>query len=131
MKASNRTKQCRNRYIIFSILHFLCLFGPFLYYIPFGFVIGTPVEKVSLSLVIILSLCIGAFSIFLDAKNNSGLSKSIMWLMIIGVMTCLARIETFICIMAVVSILDELVIVKIRAKYKSATIANKEIDRRT
>jgi hypothetical protein len=128
--ASDRTKQCKKLHRLFTILHFLCLFGPFLYYIPQAFILGTVVKKVTFSLILIVTLCLSAFAIFIDAKNRAGLSKSIMWLLIIGVSSCLAEIKAFIYIMAIVSILDEICFLKLRKKYKIALISNKEIDRR-
>lgn len=128
--ASNRTKQCKKLTTFFSILHFLCLFGPFLYFIPYAFAVGRIVSKVTLSLTIIVSLILAAFAILAEAKTRGGLIKSMIWLLLIGVSVCLTRVETFLYIMAIVSIIDELFVVRYRAKYKDAYAANKEIDRR-
>lgn len=128
--ASNRTKQCKRLSIMFGIFHFLCLFGPFLYFVPYAFAVGQMVSKITLSLTIIVSLVISAFAILAEAKTRGGLVKSIIWLLLIGVSVCLSKVETFLYIMAIVSIIDELFVVRMRAKYKDAYAANKEIDRR-
>lgn len=127
---NNRTKQCKNLKTLFTILHILCLFGPFLYFIPYAFVVGATTQKVVLSLTIVFSCVLASFAIILEAKSRGGIAKTIMWLLLIGIIMCLERVEIFIYIMAIVSIIDELVIVRLRAKYKDAYAANREIDRR-
>ena len=127
---SERTKQCKRLAIVFGILHFLCLFGPFLYFIPYAYAVGALVSKVTLSLTIICALVLAAFTILAEAKTRGGLIKTIIWLLLIGVATCLSSVEAFLYIMAIVSIVDELFIVRMRAKYKDAYAANREIDRR-
>lgn len=127
---SDRTKHCSNLYILFTVLHFICLFGPFLYYIPYGFATGEPSQSVALSLAIIISLLLAAFSVFVDTKSRAGMPKTITWILIIGVLIALKEVETFIYIMSIASILDELLIIRMRAKYKDMYVANKEIDRR-
>ena len=128
---NKRTKQCKNLVSLFNVLHFLCLFGPFLYYIPTAFVEGQPGEKLALSLTMVVSLILAAFVILADAATRGGLIKSIMWSLLLGVCFCLPQVETFVYIMAIISIIDELVIVKLRNHYKTALIANKEMDRRS
>ena len=128
---SKRTKQCKVGKFIFGLLHFLCLVGPFLYFIPYGFIVGETVSKVALSFTIVLSLILGALSFIVDQTHRASMHRSIMWAMIIGVLFCLSEIKTFIWIMAIASILDELVFVKLRDHYKVKLIANREIDRRS
>ena len=130
-KKISRTKQCKRKATAFSILHFLCLFGPFLFFFPYAFIVGEVVSKVALSLVTIVSLILAVLSLLIDAKNRGGLSKSIMWLMISGVLFCLTEVKIFIWIMSITSILDELIFVRCRDHYKTAYIANKEIDKRS
>lgn len=127
---SKRTKQCKRLSILFSTLHFLCLFGPFFYFIPFAFVNGVFVEKITLSLTLIFSLGLAGIAILVDAKTRGGMIKTIMWLTIMGITCCLKSIAPFIYIMASISIIDELFIVRAKTKYKDAYAANREIDRR-
>lgn len=127
---SDRTKQCKTLMIIFGILHFLCLFGPILYFVPYGFIVGEAVSKITLGFSVITSLCLAVIMLFADAAVRGGLTKTIMWLLVLGVVICLAEVKAFIIIMAAVSIIDELVITKLHARYKDAYAANREIDRR-
>lgn len=130
MVVSERTKQCRTLKNVFSLLHFLCLFGPLLYFIPYGYVTGETVEKICMSFTIILSIVLAVVSILVSVTARAGLHRCIMWALVIGVLFCLQEIKVFIYIMAITSILDELIFTKVRDHYKAALISNKEIDRR-
>lgn len=127
---SERTLQCRRRKRFFAFLHFICLFGPLCYYLPYGFVTGQPAEKIGLSFTLIATVLLILINIIIDQAHRGSIHKTIMWILIIGVMFTLEEIKPFIFIMATVSILDELVIVKILDYYKAALISNKEIDKR-
>lgn len=127
---SDRTKQCRILKNIFGFLHFLCLFGPLLYFIPYGYITGETVSKIGMSFTIILSVILAVISILVSVTARAGLHRCIMWVLIAGVLFCLKEIQVFIWIMAITSILDELVFTKVRDHYKAALISNKEIDRR-
>ena len=127
---SERTKQCKRLSVFFLILHILCLFGPLLYFIPYAYIVGEVGRKLALSLFLIVALCLSVVALISDAKTRGGLAKSIMWILVIGISICLQEVKVFVYIMAIVSIIDELVIVKLRAKYKDAYAANREIDRR-
>ena len=128
--ASKVTKKARNIAIIFGLLHLLCLLGPFFYFIPVAFITAEIVSKIALSFTIVLSLILAAFSLLVDVKHRAGLHRGIMWSLIAGVLFCLSAVKPFIWIMAIVSILDELIIIPIRdrARFKKAT--NREIDKR-
>ena len=127
---SDRTKQCRTLKNVFGLLHFLCLFGPLLYFIPYGYITGEAVSKIGMSFTIILSVILAVISILVSVTARAGLHRCIMWVLISGVLFCLKEIQVFIWIMAITSILDELVFTKIRDHYKAALISNREIDRR-
>lgn len=127
---SDRTKQCRTLKNVFGVLHFLCLFGPLLYFIPYGYVTGETVEKIGMSFTIIASVILAVISILVSVTARAGLHRCIMWILISGVLFTLKEIQVFIWIMAVTSILDELIFTKVRDHYKAALISNKEIDRR-
>lgn len=127
---SDRTKQCKRMKNIFGLLHFLCLFGPLLYFIPYGYITGETVEKIGMSFTIILSVVLAVISILVSVTARAGLHRCIMWTLIAGVLFCLKEIQVFIWIMAITSILDELVFTKVKDHYKTALISNREIDRR-
>lgn len=130
VKASKRTRQCRLMTWIFEALHFLCLFGPLLYFIPYGYATGDTVSKVAMSFTVIVSVILAIMSLIVGVTARAGLHRTIMWVLIAGVLFALKEIQVFIWIMAITSILDELVFTKIRDYYKHALLSNKEIDRR-
>ena len=127
---SARTKHCKIMTTIFSILHLVCLFGPLLYFIPYGYITGETVEKICMSFTVIVSVVLAIISLLISATARAGLHRCIMWALIIGVLFCLKEVQAFIWIMAVTSILDELIFVKVKDYYKAALISNREIDRR-
>lgn len=127
---SDRTKQCKILTTIFGVLHFLCLFGPLLYFVPYGYATGAVVEKIAMSFTVIASVILALISVLVSATARAGLHRCIMWILITGVLFTLQEIQAFIWIMAVTSILDELVFTKVRDHYKAALISNREIDRR-
>ena len=128
---SDRTKQCRKRKNIFSLLHFLCLFGPLLYFIPYGYITGETVQKIGMSFTIVVSIVLAVTSLVVSLTARAGLHRCVMWILIAGVLFCLEDIKAFIWIMCITSVLDELIFTKLKDHYKVALVSNKEIDRRT
>lgn len=132
VKPSKRTQHCRKMYWIFNLAHFLALFGPFAYYIPYCFIKGETTEKIAVSLSLLTSLVLLVIAFIVDVKNRAGLSKTALWILILGVIYVLnsVNITIFVCIMAIISIIDELVFIKLRDNYMAKLNSNKEIDRR-
>lgn len=128
---SDRTKQCQRRKWLFRVLHLLCLFGPFIYFIPYAYATGKIASKLVMNFTVITSLIMAILSLLIDVKNRNGMHRVILWLLIAGVMFCLSEVKTFIWIMTVTSILDELIFVKLKDFYRMAEISNKEIDKRS
>lgn len=128
---SKRTKKYKTLNIIFTILHFLCLIGPLLYFIPYAFIVGEVTTKVILGLSTATSIILAAISLFVAVKHRAGLHRSILWLLILGILTALTSVKPFICIMAVASILDELVFTPIKTASAQKAKINKEIDLRS
>lgn len=126
-----RTKQCKRAYIALTVLHFLALFGPFLYYLPYGYATGTPKQTVGMSMMVLVALILLIVSVVVDVSKRAGLHKTMMWVLIAGVFIVLKNITVFMWIMMVTSILDEIVFVPLKNRYKSLWQTNKEIDKRS
>ena len=126
--ASERTKKLKIFGVIFGLLHFLCLFGPFLYFLPVAFITGEIVSKIVLGFSVTLSLIFAAIGFLMNAKHRAGLHRGILWTLIAGILFCLESIKPFIWIMAIVSIIDELIFVRLKDHYKAAAAINKEMD---
>lgn len=127
---SARTKQCRKLKHLFTFLHLICLFGPLLYFIPYGYITGEVVERIGLSFAVIASILLTAISFMISVTARAGLQRCVFWVLILGVMITLTKIQSFIWIMGIASLLDELIFVKIKDHYANALAANREIDRR-
>lgn len=127
--ASERTKKAKGLKLLFGALHFLCLLGPFLYFIPYAFVTGEMVSKLAISFSVTIALIIALISLIVEAKNKAGLHRSILWILVIGLLFCLDSIKPFIWIIGGLSLADELVFSKLRDHYATVHATNKEIDR--
>ena len=71
MKESQATKNCKGKKRFFSILHCILLFGPLLFFFPYGFIMGTVVSKVSMGLSVIVSIILAIINI------NMGISPKL------------------------------------------------------
>lgn len=127
---SKRTKRLTLWSVIFGILHILCLIGPFLFFIPQAFIIGETIAKIALGLTTIISLILAAISAIVDINHRAGLHRSILWILISGILFCLDSVKSFIWIMAISSLLDELIFTKAHQHFARKAAINKEIDLR-
>jgi hypothetical protein len=130
MKESQQTKKTKIKKIILGLIHFLLVFGPLLFFFPYAFIIGETVTKVTMSLSIVISIVLGAISALIDVTKRGGFHKSIMWILIIAVLTALTEVKAFIYIMAGTSILDELIICPLHERSRNQLITNRELDKR-
>lgn len=132
VKPSKRTQHCRKMYWIFNIAHFLALFGPFAYYIPYCFIKGENTEKIVVSLSIVASIILLVMAFIIDVKHRNGLNKTAFWILLLGVIYVLnsVNITILVVIMAIISIIDEILLIKLRDLFMAKLNANKEIDRR-
>lgn len=129
MKSENkRTNTLKKRKLFLQLIHFLCLFGPLLYYIPLGYIEGELTQKISMSFSITIIIILAITAMVSQMKHKTGLHKTILWVMILSITLCLSvdRVKTFIWIMSIASILDELIITRVLERTKVALIANKE-----
>ena len=130
MVKSKRTKKLTCLHTIFTILHLICLIGPFLYFLPMAFIGAEVVSKIVISLTTIASLILAGISAFVSIQHRAGLHRSILWLLIAGIMFGLSSIKSFIWIMAGTSLCDELIFTPLKDHFKITAATNKEIDKR-
>lgn len=130
MMKSKRTCTLSKRKHLFGFLHFLCLFGPLFYFIPYGYITGETAEKVGMSFSLIVTTIILLVSIVIDSTHRAGLHKTMLWVLVIGCMITLDKVRGFVYILAVVSILDELLFSPLLHSTRSKLVASKEIDKR-
>ena len=125
---SNRTKKLKKSKHLFTFLHLLCVIGPFIYFIPYAFITGEMISKLSVSLTTILCLVLGAISLIVDEVHKKGLHKTILWLLLLSITLALNEVKTFIIVMSCVSIVDEMILQPIQASCKRKYLVNKEMD---
>ena len=129
-RTSDRTKNLRLMKFLFSSLHYIFMFVPLIVFVVMGYVEGTSSQKVTLSLTVTVGLILGIISIFISVKNKAGLHRTILWVVIIGISFCLSKVETFVYVMAMTSIIDEVLLVNLKDRYTNLLTINKEIDKR-
>lgn len=128
MAASEFTKSCRRKLWLFRILDWLCLITPILIYIVIalsndGIKVGYKVTLMSM-LIIAIILCV------VNVLAQKRLRCPI-WIILIGLYVAMRDyLMPLIIILAVVSILDDLVFTPLIHYYYTKTVASKTIDQR-
>lgn len=129
---TKRTKTCRNLRNLFTALHIIATFVPLTYFGVYILATGKPVQKVGLSITIVVMLLLAVLSVFIAVKHRAMIHTTIFWLMVLMVGLCLnlSVIRTFVVVMSIVSIVDECVFQRLATRYGELTRTNKEIDKR-
>jgi len=128
MAASEFTKSCRRKLWLFRILDWLCLITPILIYIVIalsndGIKVGYKVTLMSM-LIIAIILCV------VNVLTQKRLRCPI-WIILIGLYVAIRDyLMPLIIILAVVSVLDDLVFTPLIHYYYTKTVASKTIDQR-
>lgn len=122
----NKYKKRRN---LFFILSFLATFGPFMYYGIKAMIEGEPVEKFALSMFSIVAVIIAVVAAMLKVHL-----RSVIWILLLGVYFCLDNLIGVILVVAICTILDELVFSPVYKRYSKlyseANTASKVYDER-
>lgn len=129
-RPSIHTKKVKRKLLICEILHFLFLFGPFLYFIPYAYITSGLHEKIILSLDVIVCIILAIISGISSLTHQGNLHKSIFWIGIIGIIFCLDSVRAFCYIMAIASIIDELILLRLIKKYEIKKETNTALDER-
>lgn len=135
MMKSKITKKYSRLTTIFTLLHILCMFLPIAIYLPQCISIGANTDGgngnvVILTLSAITCVILLLISIVVDATHRLSLHKSVIWVVLLGMTITLTTAVEFIIMMAITSLLDELLIYPLRKSFKNKVIINKEIDKR-
>ena len=125
---SDRYKKLKTIRNLFAFLHFIFLYGPLIAFTIYGITTGQEVEKFKFTFSVFTALMLGMFSVFMsDIRQKMGLQKTIMWVLILGIIYMLNDLRPFIQSMAVASILDEVYLSKKYKRYCELCRINKEI----
>ena len=120
-----------NKYKKLSILTFLlstiCSLCPILIYVIKAFVDKDVQEVNKYTLGIMCSVALVITLINIVAKLHL---RCIPWILLLGIYLCLKDITALLVIMAITTIVDELVLTPLHKSFKNKYTINKEIDKR-
>lgn len=119
------TKRYKRLSFIFGLLSLLCTVAPVTYFTVLGFMNGEIRSKVTLGCTLIL--CLVLVSINIIKRENL---RSPVYIMILGIYICLDNLLSLFLIMAITTILDEMIFAPLHRTYKNRAIINREIDKR-
>ncbi len=123
---SDRTKKMRKGYWITFLVSLALNFIPLIVFVIMGFVKGEPKEKLTLGFTIVIALALTATMLLMKAH----LKRTVFWVLLLGVVCCLNKLQYMFIVMAICNILDEIIITPLHNGYKTKLKTNKEIDRR-
>ena len=128
MAASAFTKSCRKKLWFFRILDWLCLSLPLLIYLVIA--LENDGIKVSQKVAVVGTLIIAIILTILNVIGQKRLRCPI-WIILIGLFIAIRdQLLPLVIILAIVSVLDDLVFTPIISYYHTKTIASKTIDQR-
>lgn len=120
-----------NKYKKLSILTFLlsaiCSLCPILIYVIKAFVDKDVQEVNKYTLGIMCSVALIVTIINIVAKLHL---RCIPWILLLGIYLCLKNITALLVIMAITTIIDELILTPLHKSFKNKYTINKEIDKR-
>lgn len=119
------TKKYKRLSFIFGLLSILCTVVPVTYFTVLGFINGDIRNKVTLGCTLMLCLVLVVINII--KKENL---RSPVYIMILGIYMCLDNLLSLFLIMAITTMLDEMVFTPLHRMYKNRAIINREIDKR-
>ncbi len=128
MAASEFTKSCRRKLWLFRILDWICLAAPLIVY--FVIALCNDGIKVGYKLTMVAMLFIAIVLTIFNVIAQKRLRCPI-WIMLIGLFVAIREwLLPLVIILAVVSVLDDLVFTPLIHYYYTKTVASKTIDQR-
>jgi len=128
MAQSEFTKNCRRKLWLYRILDWICLLAPLIIYCGIGLSNGgvTVAGKVGLVSTIIIALALTGFNVIAQKRLRCPI-----WILLIGLYVAMKEVLLpLVIILAVTSVLDDLVFTPLISYYHSKTIASKTMDQR-
>ena len=126
MAKSDVTKKYSRLGLIFTILSFLLLVGPTLYYVILGFMSATVVvEKVALTATVAMSIMLT----FICAVNKI-VFRSKIWLLVLALFFVLDNFLVMILIFGITQCVDEIIVSPLAKYFRHKASINREIDKR-
>lgn len=119
------TKSYKFKKNLCGIISLLCSFGPLVVFVIMGLVQGEGKEKIVLTLTMISAITIAAIA----ALKKIHL-RSVTYIIMIGLWVALDKLLPFILVIAICTILDELIFTPLYKRFKEDYYTNKQIDKR-
>ena len=124
---STMTKKYKKLSILTFLLSAICSLCPILIYVIKAFVDKDVQEVNKYTLGIMCSVALVVTLINIVAKLQL---RCIPWILLLGIYLCLKNITTLLVIMAITTIIDELILMPLHKSFKNKYTINKEIDKR-
>ena len=128
MAASKFTNKCRAKLWLFRILDWVCLFMPLIIYIGIALASNEAIvaQKVAVVSTTMIALMLSAFNVIAQKRLRCPI-----WIIIIGLYVAVRDyLMPLIIILAITSVLDDLVFTPVIDYYHTKLIANKAMDER-
>lgn len=128
MAQSTFTKNCRIKLWLYRILDWICLFAPVLVYICIALFSGgvAVLGKVSIVATVIIALVLTVINIIAQKRLRCPI-----WIILIGLYVAIQRyLMPLIIILAVTSVMDDLLFTPLIHYYYTKLVASKTIDER-
>ena len=123
--SSDVTKKYRKSYWTCKILSWCITLLPMLIFVIWGFVEGTPHRKMALGGLMVVAIVLVVINILMKLSL-----RCVPWIMLLGVYICLQEITVLLIIMAVTTVVDELILTPLEKRFREKLVINKEIDKR-
>ena len=124
---STMTSKYKKLSILTFLLSTICSLCPILIYVIKAFVDSDVKEVNKYTLGIMCSVALVVTLINIVAKLHL---RCIPWILLLGIYLCLRDITTLLIIMAITTIIDELILMPLHKSFKNKYTINKEIDKR-
>lgn len=119
------TKKYKRASACFWWLSTLSLAVPIMIYIIKALASGTDLQKVTLFSTVMISIVLAIINAMMKIHM-----RSIIWILVLGIYTCLGNIQNMLIVIAVATIFDECFFSPMHKKYKELYHINREIDKR-
>ena len=124
---STMTSKYKKLSILTFLLSAMCSLCPILIYVIKAFVDKDVQEVNKYTLGIMCSVALVVTLINIVAKLHL---RCIPWILLLGIYVCLKNITALLVIMAITTIIDELILTPLHKSFKNKYTINKEIDKR-
>lgn len=123
---SNFTKKVIRLRNLFLFLSIAITVFPMMFYVIKAFAEGAVHEKLTLGIMATVAIIISIFSIW-----RKIVLRSTIWILLLGIYICMDYILPLILMVAIGTILDEMILTPLYKHYKAESIASKVIDKRS